>query len=116
MTQDEFINLLREIFGGENWPKPLHLLRGVEHVRHGEEVSTVAKAVRTVQKRLEEILVAADPIQHVLGLGLSEIRDESLLKATQILGQLLLGRCAELAFENIFRSEMHAHELELRDL
>ncbi len=33
-----------------------------------------------------------------------------------MLGQLLLGRCAELAFEEIYRAEMHAEEFELRDL
>ena len=34
----------------------------------------------------------------------------------QVLGALLLGRCAELAFEEIYRAEMHTHELELRDV
>ena len=33
-----------------------------------------------------------------------------------MLGQLLLGRCAEAAFENIYQHEMQANELELRDV
>jgi hypothetical protein len=37
-------------------------------------------------------------------------------RAGQMLGQLLLGRCAEIAFERIYKSEMHSEEFELRDL
>jgi hypothetical protein len=33
-----------------------------------------------------------------------------------MLGQLLLGRCAEIAFERIYKEEMHSEEFELRDL
>ena len=33
-----------------------------------------------------------------------------------MLGGLLLGRCAELAFERIYKTEMESDEFELRDL
>ncbi len=49
-------------------------------------------------------------------MGPGDLQPDDLARARRILGQLLLGRAAEVAFENTYRSEMHAHELELRDL
>jgi hypothetical protein len=59
---------------------------------------------------------AADPVHAVLGLALNEVEERSRERAGQMLGQLLLGRCAEIAFERIYKSEMHSEEFELRDL
>jgi len=47
---------------------------------------------------------------------LREIDQKERQRAIQILGQLLVGRAAEMAFEDIYRSEMESHELELRDI
>jgi hypothetical protein len=116
VRHDRFFTLLKEVLGDTGWPKPLHLLEGAERVRAGDSLSAVSKAVGTTQNRLAEVVGAPDPIREVLGLTPEEVIEEQLRRARQILGQLLLGRCAELAFENIYRSEMHAQEFELRDL
>ena len=52
----------------------------------------------------------------VLGTGLDEISASGRDKRIQILGQLLVGKAAEMAFEDIYRQEMHSQDLELRDL
>ena len=46
-------------------------------------------------------------------LDLDEVDDRYRRRATQILGQLLLGTIAEIAFEQIYKSEMHSEEFEL---
>lgn len=116
MTLNSLINLLQEIFGEEGWPRPLNLLEGVLRVRAGEELSAAAKAIRTTQRRLADVVAAEDPINKILGVGSGKIEEEDIRRSRQILGQLLVGRCAERAFENIYKSEMHAQEFELRDI
>ncbi len=62
------------------------------------------------------MIQASDRLRHVLGRGIEDIEPVHLQKSRLILGQLLLGRCAERAFEEIYRTEMHTHEFDLRDL
>lgn len=45
-----------------------------------------------------------------------EIPESLAAKGTQVLGQMLVGKCAEVAFEQIYRDEMHSSEFALRDL
>ncbi len=116
MTNDGLLALLATIFPGRSWPKPFHLLQAAEQVRTGADPKAIAKDARTISSRLLEIATVPDPVRAILGIGPSDIAPEIQLKARRILGQLLLGRAAERAFENIYRSEMHSHELELRDL
>jgi hypothetical protein len=72
--------------------------------------------VGTNQASLVAAKEAPDPVKAVLGLGLNEIDERYRRRAAQILGQLLLGRCAEIAFEQIYKEEMHSEEFDLRDL
>ncbi len=116
MTRDELLTVLHDLFDGRGWPKPLHLLHGLELCRLGQTLSDAARQVGTTERHLRQALESPDPVTAVLGLGLHEIDTPHRQRAAQILGQLLLGRCAELAFEEIYRSEMHAQEFELRDL
>lgn len=116
MNQNDLINALKEIFPSGTWPRPLHVLQALSLCDSGNSLPDAAKAVGTNQATIKTASEAPDPVSAVLGLALNEIDDRFRRRATQILGQLLLGRCAEIAFEEIYKSEMHSEEFELRDL
>lgn len=116
MDNRDFIGLLAELFGESPWPQPLHLLQGVRSVQQGEDLRSAALSVHTTTRRLEEVATAPDPVRAVLGAGLQDLEEKYLGRAGNMLGQLVLGRSAELAFEEIYRSEMHDQEFELKDL
>lgn len=116
MTRQEFLEALQRIFGHRPWPKPLHLLRGVQLAADGAPISEAARAVGTTPTALQRVCDTSDPVFETLGIRLRDITSEGRQRAALILGQLLLGRCAELAFEEIYRSEMRDEEFELRDV
>lgn len=116
MNSAEFLSLLHALYGEENWPKPLHLLRGLLLVQDGVNVADAATRVGTAPRYLQPVLDAADPVAAVLGTNPTQIERESRERAFQTLGQLLVGRAAETAFETIYEQEMKSHEMELRDL
>ena len=114
MTRDELLRTLAALYGEEPWPKPLHVLRGVQLMEEGADIQDAARLVGTSQGRLRQARSARDPLFDVLGSRLGAVKSGS--DRSQMLGQLLLGRCAEMAFEDIYRSEVGAEEFELRDL
>src|SRR6185503_8406426 len=116
MNRNDLINALTEIFPSGTWPRPLHILQALSLCESGTSLNEAAKTVGTSQTTLKIAVEAPDPVSAVLGLALSQIDDRYRRRATQILGQLLLGRCAEIAFEQIYKAEMHSEEFELRDL
>ena len=116
MNQNDLLKTLKEIFPSGTWPRPLHILQALDLCESGTSFSEAAKAVSTSRAALKIATEAPDPVSTVLGLALNEIDDRFRRRATQILGQLLLGRCAEIAFEQIYKAEMHSEEFELRDL
>jgi hypothetical protein len=116
MNRNDLINALKEIFPSGTWPRPLHVLQALSLCDSGTSLPDAAKAVGTNQATMKTASEAPDPVSAVLGLGLNEIDDRFRRRAIQILGQLLLGRCAEIAFEQIYKSEMHSEEFDLRDL
>ena len=104
------------LFGDQAWPKPFHIVRATDLVDHGFDVAVAAQEVGTTGKRVERACRSPDLIRDVLDVGMSDIEPSHLERAAQILGGLLLGRCAELAFERIYTAEMETDEFELRDL
>lgn len=116
MNRDDLINSLNEIFPSGKWPRPLHVLQALSLTGSGSPIREAAKSVGTTHASVLAASQAADPVRAVLGLALDEIDSRSRERAAQMLGQLLLGRCAEIAFERIYKSEMHSEEFELRDL
>jgi hypothetical protein len=116
MDRNDLISTLKEIFPSGTWPRPLHILQALSLADSGTPVRDAAKAVGTNQVSVMAARQAPDPVRAVLGLALNEIEDHYRRRATQILGQLLLGRCAEIAFELIYKSEMHSEKFELRDV
>jgi hypothetical protein len=116
MTRDELIETLDRIFPSGSWPKPFHVLQALNLVNSGSLLSEAARKVRTSPQYVTRAIQAADPIHEILGSSLHDVDNSHRVRAAQILGQLLLGRCAELAFERIYKTEMHSEEFELRDL
>ena len=116
MNSAEFLSLLHTLYGEEAWPKPLHLLRGFLLVQDGVSVADAATLVGTRTRYLQPVLGAGDPVATVLGTSPAQIERESRERAFQTLGQLLVGRAAETAFETIYEEEMKSQEMELRDL
>jgi hypothetical protein len=117
MTTDQFLLFLKTVYESEErWPKPFHLLEGYTLTQEGMAADEAAKLVGTNRRTLEGVVTAADPVSHVLGSWPDAADEPSRKKAHQQLGQMLVGRCAELAFEKIYKDEMHTQELELRDL
>jgi len=116
VNNGEFLALLGEMYPSEDWPKPLHLLQGAALVDAGTAVGEAARIVRTNKAKLAQVIAADDRVEAVFGSKLRLVDQKERQRAIQILGQLLVGRAAEMAFEDIYRSEMESHELELRDL
>jgi hypothetical protein len=115
----DFQALLANLFGepiGRPWPKPYHLLQARVRVERGELINAVAKDVGALRAGVRRVVDAEEPLELVLGLRPGEVTGAARTKVRQILGQLLLGKCAELAFEEIYRAEMHSHEFQLKDL
>ncbi|MCY3965039.1 MAG: hypothetical protein OXG83_08375 [Acidobacteria bacterium] len=117
MNSDEFLAVLAGLYGENDWPKPLHLLKGYLLVRNeGLDAKRAALRVRTAPRYLQAVLDAADPVEAALGANPAEIERKSRVRAFRTLGQLLVGRAAEAAFETIYNEEMESGEMELRDL
>lgn len=116
MTRSEFLELIRSLYGEDDWPKPLHRVRGAQLVDRGAEIKPAARQVGTNARSLRKVLEAEDRLESVLDCSVREIDRSHRDRAIRTLGQLLVGKAAERAFENIYREEMQTHELELRDL
>ncbi len=116
MNRDDLINSLKQIFPSGTWPRPLHILQALSLTASETSLRDAVKSVGTTQSSVLAASQAADPVYAVLGLHLDDIDSRFWQRAAQMLGQLLLGRCAEIAFERIYKSEMHSEEFELRDL
>lgn len=113
----DIIEFLTASFGGAaTWPKPLHLIQGALRVRAGESVQEAARAVRTNASSLSPIVSSPDPVSAVLGVHDAGLTPEEIAKVRRNVGQMLLGRAAEIAFEDIYRSEVNPTEFKLDDL
>ncbi len=110
------MDVLGRLYGDHGWPSPFHVLEGVSLVRGGLEPIAAARRVGTTRQRLLELLETSDPMARLLSVSAADVSDENRTAAKRGLSQILLGRAAELAFEDIYRSEMGTQEFELIDL
>jgi hypothetical protein len=113
---NDAMEVLARLYGDQAWPSPFHALKGLRLVRDGMELSAAARAVGTTRKRVSELAETGDPITDLLRVSASAVTDEYRTAAKRGLAQILLGRAAELAFEDIYRTEMGTQEFELVDL
>lgn len=113
----EFVSTLEPVFGDGRWPKPLHLLRALSFVAgDGQSPAAAARAQGTTLARLGKLMGAEDCLVDVLGLSWGDLDSGDIQRTRQMLGQLLVGRCAEMVFEDIYKEEMRTNQLDLVDL
>ena len=114
MTKKELVAILKRLYPSSLWPKPFNLLQGSLLVGARTSSSEAARQVGTTGKHLESFLAA----KNVTGALFGPIKpsEEGRKAARQILGNLIVGRCAEKVFEKNYKEHMHTTELELRDL
>jgi hypothetical protein len=107
VTKQEFLDVLTRLLGETEWPKPLHLLLGLTLLERGGDVGTVARAVGTTQRLLQDVQSASDPVQRVLGLALHEVFRTNLERIMNAEWYVLSARRADkllraLLFDRVF--------------
>jgi hypothetical protein len=107
--------LLTDLYGDEEWPKPLHLLRGAILVGQGQKRREAARAVGTTEVNLARVLAAEDRAAAILGKQQAPASEAEIERKKGIIGQLLLGRAAEIAFEEIYKKDVGTTEFRLDD-
>lgn len=114
MSNPDLIGFLKAAYPNGSWPRPFHVLEGLQRIAVGKDA---AKAVGTSAHFLEKAQKSRRPEFDILGVQPSDLTEEDLKKAGVILGQLLIGRAAEIAFEDIYRQEIGSDiEFKLVDL
>jgi hypothetical protein len=114
VTIEQLVGVLRRLYPSSRWPKPFNLLAGRNQVAQGLDLGPAAKEIGTTPGRLKLFCDSTQPLSDLLGAELPD--DEVFRHARQILGNLIVGRCAELTFETLYKEHTNAVELELRDL
>lgn len=114
MTIDELEKILERLYSSIPWPRPFHLLKARQLVTAGKPAGVAARELGTTAKRVSEFCAAPDPFGELFGPDVPD--DDSRRRTRQILGNLIVGRCAEITFEEMYKDHMHTTELELRDL
>jgi hypothetical protein len=113
---EDILGVLTGLFGSDPWPKPLNRLQGLQRLRAGESVSAAAKAVGTSAALLQKLEKSRAPLKDLLDAAPENTPENLIERTSLILGQLLLGRCAEMAFETIYAEEMGTTDIALIDL
>lgn len=112
MTLSELCDLLNQLYPENNWPKPFSLLKTIREVSQ-DSIVQVARDSGLTKKRVQEILATPDPMDTLLA-G-SAPGDKARKSAQQMLGNLIVGRCAERIFAERYRREAATNELTLND-
>ncbi len=113
---NETVEALRCLYGSGGWPSPFHALEGCYSLRKGwNQVRRQGASVR-LRSRIVGLLDVGDPVGRLLGVSATNVTEQHRAAARRGLAQLLLGRAAELAFEDIYRVELDTQEFELVDL
>lgn len=116
MDDRSLVAYLHDLFDGGEWPKPLNLLLAKDRLGSGSSIAEIAREFRTTQARVSTVCSSAAPAEVVLGTAFANVSDDRLVKVRKTLGVLVLGRAAEIAFEDIYRAEMKPSEFDLVDL
>jgi hypothetical protein len=114
VTEKKLLEILRRLYPSTAWPKPFNLLQGKLSVKRRVSMNEAARAVGTTGVHLQRFLDRKDTRTALWG---AERPDEDTKKyARQMLGNLIVGKCAEITFEELYKQHTQTTELELRDL
>lgn len=114
MALGKIERILSRLYPSSRWPKPFNLLQGRGLIEAGESATSAAAQVGTTGSFLKKFCASPDPILATFGDKGPD--DDTRRSARQILGNMIVGRCAEITFEEIYRKHVHTTELKLRDL
>src|ERR1700724_2830946 len=106
MSNPDLIGFLKSAYPEGSWPRPFHILEGLEKIAAGASLKDAARAVGTSTHHLQKAAESENPDFDILGFKPGDVTEEDRRKAATILGGLLLGQVAERAFEDIYRAEM----------
>lgn len=98
------------------WPKPLHKLQGALLVSKGTELTEAARIVGTTASHLKDAAASQDPVATVLRMTDADLDPTGLSKLRRKIGELVRGRAAEIAFEDICEGGIDAKEYSMTDL
>ena len=98
------------------WPKPLHLVQGALLVEGGADVSYAAKVVGTTVTRLMEVATAPDVVRVRASGNEFDLRPDAIIRLRRNVGQLVLGRAAEIAFQDICEAGIDPNEFSMTDV
>jgi hypothetical protein len=119
-TSAAVVDLLKVLFADADrysrWPKPLHLIQGMLLVEGGVAIESASRIVGTSTTRLLDVVTAREPVESVLQLRDQDISFEALTRLRRKVGELVLGRAAEIAFEDICNGEIDPSEFSLTDV
>lgn len=114
------VDVLRAYFGDElktrRWPKPLHLLQGTLLFLSGTDMASAARLVGTTPGRLEVVATNPEPVEAILHIRDSDLTTDQLEKQRRKVGELVLGRAAEIAFQDICSENIDPLEYSLTDV
>jgi hypothetical protein len=114
VTPEQLRRLLDRLYPQTPWPKPFGLLNAAESLKSGASLATVARDCGTTKSRVEAFIAGTDSIVSLFGVATPD--DRSARRARQILGNLIVGRCAERNFVERYKREAATTELELKDV
>src|SRR6266540_1663457 len=106
MKDSNLVRFLKTAYANEPWPRPFHILEGLQKINRGMTLKDAAKVVKTTTRQLENAQKSKSPEYDLLGVRPEELTEEDLKGAATILGGLVLGQAAEIAFEDIYRQEL----------
>lgn len=102
------------MFNQQSWPKPFPVIRRLGEPHSTAEIADLARSCGLTRKRVKEIFDAEDPVVALFGSSAPDERASR--RARQILGNLIVGRCAEIEFVDRYRREAATNELNLVDV
>lgn len=114
MTLDQLVSTLNRLYSPNQWPKPFQILGHVDRVAETGSLPDIARACGLTKKRAHEVLTAPDLLTALFGGATPS--DRAAKSARQMLGNLIVGRCAERVFVEHYKREAATNELALSDL
>lgn len=114
MTVGDLGSILNRLYPSSPWPKPFGLLQTKAMLASGRTVRDVANLCGTTQARVRQFAAASNPMVELFSA--EQVGEKSARLSRQMLGNLIVGRCAERLFVERYKKEAATTELTLSDV